>query len=526
MKHNRRTFLTTLAAGCAGFSGSLVPWPLGAAQAGRGALPRSTPEKQGVDPVAILNFLSAASQGRHEYHSVMILRHGRVVAEGWWHPYRPEAPQMLYSLSKSFTSTAMGLAVGEGRFSVQDRVVDFFPEQRPKPVSEQLAALRIKHLLSMSVGHSQDSTGSLWQQQDWARQFLSLPVVHTPGTVFLYNSGATYMLSAILQKVTGQTVLDYLQPRLFEPLGIEGASWERCPLGVDTGGWGLKVTTESLAKFGLLYLQRGQWRGRRLLPETWVQEATSFQIQQPATDLAQAKANSDWHQGYGYQFWRSRHDSYRGDGAYGQYVMVLPRQDAVVVVTSESPDMQGQMNLVWEHLLPGFHSGPLPVNRSALRALNERLAAASLRPPTGPDRLGDPSPIAARIFQEIGGPGAFWFEFAGEECVLHRRDQAGTHSVRCGLGSWLDGVTDFPGMPPKLTRGRGSDERWCKVSAAAAWQDARTLEMRWQFYETPHHATVTCKFAPDGGEAEIFVTDSLGKLGGRGPGLVLKGRAA
>ena len=155
----------------------------------------------------------------------MLLRHGHVVAEGWWSPYSPERPHMLFSLSKSFTSTAVGFAVTEGKLSVEDSVISFFTEDLPEEISENLKSMKIKYLLSMSTGHAQDTTGRLHEDKsnNWAKAFLAAPVDHIPGTHFVYNSGATYMLSAIIQKVTGQTLLEYLSPRLFEPLGIEKA---------------------------------------------------------------------------------------------------------------------------------------------------------------------------------------------------------------------------------------------------------------------------------------------------------------
>src|SRR5262249_23647037 len=229
--------------------------------------------------------LDAVAASKHEFHSLMLIRRGHVVAEGWWSPYRAEAIHTLYSLSKSFTSTAVGLAVAEGKLKVSDPVTAFFPDDLPEKISDNLSALRVKDLLTMSVGHAEDSTGAIRKQDNWVKAFLALPIQNPPGTAFLYNSGATYMLSAIVQKLTRQTVLEYLRPRLVEPLAIQGMTWEVCPRGINTGGWGLSVPTEALAKFGRLYSQKGQWNGRQVLPAAWVDEATSFKIQQPAADL-------------------------------------------------------------------------------------------------------------------------------------------------------------------------------------------------------------------------------------------------
>jgi CubicO group peptidase (beta-lactamase class C family) len=242
-----------------------------------------------------------------ELHSFMLVRRGHVVAEGWWTPYRANANHWLYSLTKSFTSTAVGFAVSEGRLTVQDRVFDFFPSALPATMSERLGALRVRDLLTMSAGHADWSDALVAKQEDWVRAFLALPMEKPPGSAFYYDSMATYMLSAIVQRVSGQTLMDYLQPQLFAPLGLHGLTCETCPRGISTGGWGLSATTEVVAKFGQFYLQSGKWNGRQLLPSAWVEEATSFKIQQPpsyaadpADDLEELKRIRDWHQGYCY----------------------------------------------------------------------------------------------------------------------------------------------------------------------------------------------------------------------------------
>ncbi|MCA1596813.1 MAG: beta-lactamase family protein, partial [Chloroflexi bacterium] len=304
------------------------------------SLPRSTPEAQGIASSSIQAFVEEVQESIRELHSFQLLRHGHVLAESWWRPYSPGLPHMLFSLSKSFTSTAAGLAISEGRFSLDDTVVSFFPDDVPPEVGEHLAAMRVRHLLSMSTGHGEDTLGSLTrgQVENWVQAFLGCPVVYEPGTHFLYNSGATYMVSAIVQKTTGSTVLDYLKPRLFDPIGITGPAWESCPRGINTGGWGLSVRTEDISRFGQLYLQKGIWEGRRLLPEEWVIEATSRHIANGDNP------ESDWNQGYGYQFWRCRHNAYRGDGAFGQYCVVMPEQDAVLAITAGLGDMQAPLN--------------------------------------------------------------------------------------------------------------------------------------------------------------------------------------
>src|ERR1700754_574276 len=277
--------------------------------------PIGVPEAEGVSAAGIDSFLNAASHSKHEFHSFMFLRHGKLIAQGWWSPYKPTLRHSLYSCSKSFTSTAIGFAVSEKRLSVNDKVISFFPGSLPDTIKPYLAALTVKDLLTMSVGQAADPTFAIASKEDdWIKSFLALPIAHKPGSVFLYNSMATFMLSAIIQKVTGQKVVEYLKPRLFDPLAIKGIDWEINKQGINTGGWGLRVKTEDMAKLGQLYLQKGVWNGKQVLPKEWVEEATTFKIDQ-APGVAQSKRDSsDWMQGYFYQFWRCRHNAFRADG--------------------------------------------------------------------------------------------------------------------------------------------------------------------------------------------------------------------
>jgi CubicO group peptidase (beta-lactamase class C family) len=251
-------------------------------------LPRSTPEAQGVSSPGVLAFVEAADRTLDSLHSFMLVRHGHVVAEGWWAPYAAESPHSLFSLSKSFTSTAVGLAVAEGKLSLDDEVLKLFPDDAPASPSPRLRAMRVRDLLRMATGHRTEPPRKAGEP--WARTFLAHPVPFKPGTHFLYNTSATYMLSAAVQKATGRTVRDYLKPRLFDPLGIREPTWEASPQGVTVGGYGLSVRTEAIAKFGQLYLRKGKWRGKQLVPRAWVEEATARQT------ASGSDPRSDWDQ--------------------------------------------------------------------------------------------------------------------------------------------------------------------------------------------------------------------------------------
>ncbi|WP_395746497.1 serine hydrolase domain-containing protein [Prosthecobacter sp.] len=484
MTTSRRSFLRY--AGLAPFS----LWiPKSFAEGTGEHLARSTPDAQGVAASGILDFIDAVEREKFELHSFMMLRHGKVIAEGWWKPYGPEFVHTMYSMSKSFTSTAVGFAVAEGKLSVEDKVVSFFPDDLPEKVSDNLAAMRVKDLLTMSTGNEKEPTGVCVKSENWARTFLAQNIAHKPGTQFMYNSAATYMCSAIVQRLTHQTVLDYLTPRLFAPLGIKGMRWETCPHGINTGGWGLSIQTEGLAKFGQFLLQKGKWNGEQLLPAAWVEEASQFHIQQPGGDKPdRPKAKNDWMQGYGYQFWRCQGTAFRGDGAFGQFTIVLPEQDAVIVMTSENKNMQGQLDLVWKHLLPAIDA------KGALRADLSKLKTLALAPQQGGKKSSVVTSKAYMLEPNELGLKTASFGLGGDTCVFCTDEQ----TITCGIEAWHRCEAAIPGTPPRLISG-GMPKKvpTSKIAASAAWRDDRTLVMQWRYYETPHSDRVTCEFEGD-----------------------------
>ena len=324
-------------------------------------LPRSTPESQGVYSSKIIDFIKTTDEKVDSMHSFMLLRNGHVVAEAWWKPESRSKQHVLWSLSKSFASTAVGLAVAEKKLNIDDKVIQFFPDDLPSEPSKNLKNMSVRDLLTMTCGHKNEV--KLRGKRNWVKSFLAHPVPHEPGTHFKYNTPGTYMLSAIVQEVTGKTVLDYLKPSLFNPLGIRNPKWDSSPQGISIGGYGLFLRTEDIAKFGQLYLQEGKWNGRQLIDSSWVKQSTSKQVSNGKNSL------SDWQQGYGYQFWRCRHGAFRGDGKDGQFCIVLPEKNVVIAITANSKDMRGELNLVWEKLLPAFTDKPIEENPKDYRRL-------------------------------------------------------------------------------------------------------------------------------------------------------------
>lgn len=449
-------------------------------------LPRSTPEAQGVDSAGILAFVEAADQKADSLNSVMVLRHGHVIAEGWWTPYRADANHMLYSLSKSFTSTAVGLAVSEGKLSLDDSVLKFFPDDAPKDPSGPLKEMRVRDLLRMSTGHQ---TEPPWNdEQPWAKSFLHHPVPFKPGAHFQYNTPATYMQSAIVQKATGQTVLDYLRPRLFDPLGIPKPEWGTSPQGISIGGYGLSVRTEDIARFGQLYLQKGKWDGKQLIPESWVHEATKLQTGNGSNP------QSDWDQGYGYQFWRSRHGAFRGDGAFGQYCIVMPEQDAVVAITSGTKDMQQVLNLVWDHLLPAMKGTDLSSNAETHRKLTARLQSLTIPLQTGSNEAG---PALGKTYYFAANDHkiesiSIQSDANSKKSTISLSVAGTEHRIDCGHGAWVSGKTNW---------GFWNDRWWgpkgeLGVGSSAGWS-GDAFHAKLCFYETPFVVSLRCEFAGD-----------------------------
>lgn len=446
------------------------------------SLPRSSPEKQGVSSSAVLGFVEKADAKLDSLHSFMLVRHGQVVAEGWWAPYNPESRHELYSLSKSFTSTAVGIAIGEGKLSLDDVVVETFKEDAPSEISANLKSMRLRDLLRMSAGHQKEVSSSA--DVISPKTFMANPVPFKPGTHFLYNTPATFMASAMVHKATGQSTLEYLKPRLFDPLGIVEPTWDTNSQGVSLGGYGLNLRTEDIAKFGQLYLQKGNWHGKQLVPASWVAEATSLQTSNGSNP------KSDWDQGYGYQFWRCRNNAYRGDGAFGQYCIVMPEQDTVIAITSGLGDMQAVLNLVWDEILPGLHTTALPEDSESQKKLESKMKSLTIRKPSGSATSPTLKEVAGKVYEFPENPQKIETLVVEsgekpEDVTLLVKMDGKEHRVACSGSEWKRGEIAIPRFTRK------------SAAASAAWEDEKTLVIRAVMVETPFVLTRRLQFTGD-----------------------------
>jgi hypothetical protein len=402
--------------------------------------------------------------------------------------------------------------VSEGKLKISDKVISFFPDELPSEVSANLAAMTVKDLLTMSSGHGKDTINPMRTNttgESWAKIFLSLPIEYAPGTHFLYNTGATYMASAIVQKVTGQNTLEYLKPRLFEPLGIEGMDWEMDPKGIAVGGYGLRVRTEDIAKFGQLFLQKGMWNGKQLVPAEWVAMATSAQIDNAPATPTRPNAENDWAQGYGFQFWRCTHNCVRGDGAFGQFCIMMPEQDMVVAITGESFDLQASMKLVWDYVLPAVKDG-IAKDPKAQADLEKRLKKLELMDSGGNTQLpASVRKISGKKFAVSDNPlkvKSISFEFSGNEGTITFEEDNRQTPVKYAMTRWAitkdfrtQGIFTMQNRAPVATQ----------LAAHGSWLNDNTLVLHLQYIETTHGDNFTFVF--EGDQVTLTFLNSVSK---------------
>lgn len=386
---------------------------------------------------AATDLIAACEAECLDVHSVL-LHHGSTIAEAYRAPFDADTPHRMYSVTKSFVSSAIGLAIADGLLTVEDRVVDIFPDLAPHPIDARLGNLRVKHLLTMSAEHA-PLPGP--RTSPSVAAFLAEKLVLPPGSRFEYSSFCSHVLAAIVQRLTGEALESYLRPRLLEPLDIAARPWLSSEDGVNNGGWGMHLTTRELARFGQLYLQRGIWRGRRLLPEAWVNEATSRRI----ASWGNAGA-PDWSAGYGYQFWQGRHDSYRADGLLGQFCLVLPRRNALVVLTAGTLNTQRLLDLAWQYLLPALDRAAADASGGPRLVFPETPAGAPSSPRASELGsvsfvLSEPLVLPTRLYGGAVPIVAVAAELADGAAALTLTDRNATYRLPVGVNTWAGGTS-------------------------------------------------------------------------------------
>jgi CubicO group peptidase (beta-lactamase class C family) len=478
---SRRSALQLFLGGYAvAMAGTGLGWSVARAQ-GAGysdGLPRSRPEDQGISPGAILELLDEIDRSGFELHSFMLWRNGHVVAEGWWSPYQADRIHMMHSLTKSVTGCAVGLAIAENRFGLHDKAISFFKDELPNNVGEKLAAMTVEDLLTMRTGHAAMVSGSAWRpiKTSWVAEFFKIPVVYQPGTKWVYTSAATYLLSAIVTRVTGQPVADYLKPRLFDPLNIHGYQWPVGPENISPGANGLSWKTVDCLKLGILHAQNGLWNGKQVLPKEWV----------AAVQYPHVKDK------YGYQWWLGPDGAYMAQGLFGQDCFVLPKQNIVFAMTAAIPEDSHFNPVIFRHL-PAMVSDHAGGDDRDLATLKTRTANLHLLPPLVPST----SPVVPHVSganylfpENADAVKSIGLTFTAKRCTFRLEDDRGTHTIEVGLAQDLESDTTMTGH--KLHHEYEPDVM--RVVARGEWRDARTFMMTWTFVESAFRDTVTCTF--------------------------------
>ena len=434
------------------------------------SLPRALPADYGVDPRGLVNLFDALDA--LGCHSAMLARRGHVLAEGWWKPYAPSLPHSLYSITKGFTSLAVGFAVEEGLLSLDDTVADFFSDYLPCAPCDHMRELTVRHLLTGTLGHISRMDHDFFREADWVREAVRLYLELKPGTRFNYDNRCANLLSSLVQRRTGQTLRDWLEPRLFHKLGIRRIDWEENQ-GSSIGGWGLWLTTEELMRYGLFLLNRGAQNGERIIDPGWIDEASAAHVDTRGCRLNGMPHNRSQEAGYGYHFWRCPVEggkgAFRGTGACGQQCIVLPEQEAVLVITAGSDASGDILENVWKHLIPAFDApGIHPGSQPDLEA---RLASLAVAQPVGdslPPTLVERGGLSYAMADNPLGITRMAFDFGETDLVSFWLGDA-CFTVRAGHGEWISthGAITSRGLPDTMTTVFYPDAACC-----AAWEDA------------------------------------------------------
>lgn len=445
----------------------------------------------------------------------MIMRHGKVCAEGWWAPYATGIRHGLQSHTKTYAATAVGIAYTEGLLKLTDRIVDIFADEIPENPSENLKKLTVRDVLCMGCGMDTMPRPS----KDWIREFLATPVNHVPGTTFMYNSTGSTFLGAIVRKLTGLGLHDYLKPRLFDKIGIdaENLRWITMPDGMEIGGGGLFATTEDNLRLMKLYADGGVWEGERILAEDYVKLATSKQ-NDSATERAVNPPAEDNFVGYGFQIWMCRPKGvYRADGAMGQFTIVFPERDMLLAITENASGSTGgampqkALDTIWEWLdsLPRAETESLPEDPEASAHLARRMQMLALPAP----RRSPESPLQEKINGSTYAvtDGYFALADAGMVRFMSGEDRPGGAKAlsltfaenACTLTCLVDGKPQSLTAAMDGTRLRNELPGMPSIAlCSGCWEADNVFRLRLRMVETCNETSITFTFSGDQAQVE------------------------
>lgn len=432
------------------------------------------PEEVGIPSSAVLRFVERLEKKKLPMHSVLMARSGKIMAEGYYRPFHKDKFQRMYSISKSFVSIAIGLMADEGLISINDRIADYFPELLPDEVHPYISDMTIRDLLMMATPFNENNY--VEKDEDWLWTFFNKAPSHPPGTIFSYNTAATVALNALVEKLSGMPFLDYMRPRLLDPIGFSKDAWcIKRPEGGSWGGSGVLCTSRDLLRFALVLLNKGRWGDKQLISEEYVNEATSRQI-----DNRVSARRAETQFGYGYQIWRVRNNGFALLGMGSQMAVCFPDKDFVLVTTcdSQSYDM-GYSNILdalWEEIFPHLDNEPLEDNPHDYNKLEEKLSSLELPSLEGSLKSPLSKDLDGKIYSLNENPmeiSQVSFNFKDDLGQMKYKNASGDHTINFAFGSYLEGI--FPqknyyhkqiGRVPNI----GYD-----CIASAAWADDNTL---------------------------------------------------
>lgn len=482
----------------------------------------ATPESVGIRSRDILDYIETLETSGAEMHGLMIMRRGKLCAQGWWAPFAPGIRHGLQSHTKTYAATAVGIAYTEGLLRLDERVIDIFPEDAPAEPSENLKLLTVRDVLCMGCGMDEMPRNG----ERWVRDFLHVPVNHRPGTTYMYNSMGSTLLGSIVRKKTGLGLHDYLTPRLFNKIGIDpdNLRWMRMADGIEVGGGGLFATTEDNLRLMKLYADGGVWEGERILAEDYVRLATTNQ-NDSATEREHNPDASDNFLGYGFQIWMCRPErAYRADGAMGQFTIVLPEQDMLIAITETAVGSKGQqrtLDITWDFVDKIGSAEALAEDEEAFSALSRKLAALNIGNP--PCRPYSPviKEISGRRFKVVSGHftpftgnfmtgegpddiTAFSLDFDTYGCVWSFETASGRReNVRVGTGG------------ARFTNVLGSAEDYRQLYLCDGfWPEENVFEMHCRWVETCPKDTFSLRFADGAVEIEASNDSPFNFMGG------------
>jgi CubicO group peptidase (beta-lactamase class C family) len=436
----------------------------------------AVPDELGIPSEKFLDFILSLEDRKLCMHNIMILRHGKIAAQAHYPPFTGNSLHRMYSVTKSIVSVAIGFLIEEGKISLKGRMADFFPEYLHKTVHPFIAEMTVRDCLIMATPYR----GTTYRVHDknWAKTFFTAAPLHKAGTVFNYDTSATVALNALVEKISGCGLIEYLRPRLFDPLGFSQDIWcvER-PEGGAWGGSGMQCSIYDLARFGLFLLNKGQWEGRQLLSASYIEEAASPLIDNRVTSWC-----PELQFGYGYQIWRTRHNGFCAWGMGSQLALCLPEKDTLLVTTGDTQSIAGDANPLldafWRHIYPYISDTAVSCSPEASSKLKNKLACLEFPTVDGAPSSPLQTDFHGKTYRFSKNPMKIkWalFEFASGEGLMKYENATGVHELRFGIGKYVEGTfpeTHYFDKKVGQPSGRGF-----RYKACAAWFNSRSLTL-------------------------------------------------